>query len=384
MIPLPQSTSAALLHSLIGNEPNDNGSDGSIFQKLKSFLDREGVSLDPSPVLNSILGRLVALLQGVSHSPSDEVEGRLFSEIQKDVCQIIDNNEVLRKRAEFIRDLAMNAEFHLEMYHVKSMLLKKNLYPALDPIDKLRIASDSFPYVDHYIDMVKKESEIIQKVLISSDRNGFGRPMSINDDFKRDDWKRVVVFCGSGPLPFTGILMAMILKVRVVLIDCDADAVDLSQKLILHWEKEEVIPVGVVTVMHAKGEDCSFYNPDATLKHRPTENMVPCHVVFIAGLISNDIKEHMIRKISELEHAGPLVVMRTAHGLTARFAYYQTRRKTITKHLGLIGIVAPETHRDRNGLVIDDHVRPIDFFSANILNSLELYSWHQSTSSTFT
>ena len=187
-----------------------------------------------------------------------------------------------------------------------------------------------------------------------------------------------VAFVGSGPLPLTGILLALHLNANVILIDCDSDAVQLSLQLVREWENKCILPENRVTVISCDACNLTF----ASKPTSPTTSQgkaIYCDVLFVAALIPNAVKESLAQKVGKMGADGPLVVLRTAHGLTARLAYFPSHRNMLRKHLHFVGVVAPLTHHIGNGAIVDDEELPLDFFPTEILNSLEIYQgrWHE-------
>lgn len=355
-----------VISALLGSDlyAKKSASDESIYIRLEKYLTEPDESLDPSPDINETLSELVSLLQG-SFRNLQLVNDACFADVARKVCDDIDENKSLRDRANAIRSIAIRSETRLELYwayHLARSTAPIN--PALPTIEKIREGSGAFPYVENYIRMVQTEAKVIRAYLRQSFRAEYIRTRPIR-----------VAFCGSGPLPLTGILLSVCLKANVILIDKDQESVDLSQKLIKNWEERDIIPIGMVNVMCADGGHLIFTRN--VCRHSRQEGLHPklveCDVLFVAALIPNQTKEEIARNIAEMRNDGPLVVMRTAHGLTARFAYFQNRRSVIERYLNFIGLVVPEVHEYGDGHIVDDNVKPIGYFPKDILNSLELF-----------
>lgn len=345
-----------LITQLVGDQSTTtNLTNPSIYVRLQDYLHQSTIGLDPSPILNSIFSDLVSYLQGSPSIVNLPTNGS-FSTVAREVCHVLDTDQKLRARSSTIRELAIRAESRMELYYVQVLLAAgKRRMTGMSGVEKVHMASRCFPYIDNYVTMVKTEAKVIQKFM---DKKCIGsRNMNI-------------AFCGSGPLPFTGILLALYMEVNVTLIDCDAEAVELSTRLIDAWEKNGIIPKGQVSIICANGADVAFNESVAG------KESVWCDVLFVAALIPNDVKEVMIRNVCRARENGPLVVLRTAHGLTARFAYFKTKRKTISKYMEFMALVAPRVHEMEGGFIIDDAVRPLEFFTSDILNSLEVYRWN--------
>lgn len=357
-----------IIFALLGPSSRADSSlmDGSIYIRLKNYLTKPDESLDPSPEINTILSELVSLLQGSSRDLG-LTKDACFADIEGKVCDYIDKNESLAARANAIRSIAIRSETRLELYWARRLVKSTTpVYSTMSAIEKIHAGSGAFPYFGNYACMVQTESEVIQTHL----RQNHCKDCPMNKSI-------CVAFCGSGPLPLTGILLSVCLKAKVILIDNDQESVYLSQKLIENWEAREIIPSGSLNVVCADGGQVRFLRNAGQhfCQGGQKANSVECDILFVAALIPNRVKEDIARNVAEMRDNGPLVVMRTAHGLTARFAYFQNRRKVIERYLSFKGLVVPESHGHRDGHVVDDDVKPIDFFPKEILNSLELFEW---------
>lgn len=332
----------------------------SIYSRLEKYFTASGTELDPSPELNFCLGFLVSHLQGKTVPDIGEFS---FSQIQKEVCMQIDKSSILSARASSIRGVASRAESSLERYYAE--LLLKAGDPGLpqtksDFVQRIKIAAGSFPYIENYVDMVEVESKTLQAFL---------EPPHVDCN---------IVFCGSGPLPFTGLLLAATIGCSVVLVDNDWEAVRLSTALINLWEERKILPSGRISVRYG---DCATlplrgkkFSSDRYAMHGSVDEKVQCDLLFFAALIPNEAKISLGKRAASLGMACPYLAMRSAHGLTARLAYIQTpKREFIEAGLRHLGTLAPCVHNFGDGTIIDDDVRPIAFFPSSILNSLEVY-----------
>lgn len=341
--------------------------DNSIYSRVKKYLDEPDSSLDPAPEINCILSELVSLLQGASSTHALE-DGRTFADVARCICDEIDNNELLEARASAIRTIAIRSETRLELYW--ATLLAKNrdvVNPASSAIEKVRVGTGGFPYVENYVSMVQTEAKVI------------AAHMAAESDSLQTKKLRVA-FCGSGPLPLTGILLAACLDAQVTLIDNDEKAVELSQKLVDNWERRGITPAGRTDIVCADGGQIRFFRGGGEGISRDGAGVgrgrsIECDILFVAALIPNQTKEEIARNVAEMRQDGPLVVVRTAHGLTARFAYYQNRRTVFERYLKFSGLVVPEVHEFGDGRIVDDDVKPIGLFPRDILNSLEIFGW---------
>lgn len=363
-----------LLSALLGTDETPyNSTDRSLYSRLKKYLGEPDTSLDPAPEVNALLSELVSHLQGNSKVLGLRHTSE-FAAIEERVCEAIDKDELLQSRAAAIRSLAIRAESRLELFWTRA-LLDDGTVPeqSLSATEKVVLGAGDFPYTMNYVSMVEKEVEVINTVLQAMPE--LDGNLLVEDDSGRRKCIEVA-FCGSGPLPLTGILMAASMDAMVTLVDIDYEAAQLSRRLVANWEARGIIAGGQVRVVCADGGKVDFCRRAARHAGRAGPRVsVQCDVLFVAALIPNSTKEEIAQNVSEMRAGGPLVVLRTAHGLTARLAYFQNRRHVMAKHLEFVGLVAPKVHEVGGGWIVDDNVRPIGFFDEKILNSLELYRW---------
>lgn len=389
-IPNSVSTSVTtIVSALLGSTHVDDPfrSHRSIYTRLLPFYNAADNRLDPCPELNHALSELVAILQGKLHvvAPS----GVCFVRVAEQACRLIDNDEELKRRAHLIRDVAERAESRLELFYVELMLklgqkswgLSNCSLHNMTVAERVAFAANAFPYIGHYSMMVAQEARLIASMRTVSH----------------------VVFCGSGPLPLSGALLAAHLNTQVTLVDRDEQAVHLSRLLVSFWEERGVLPSGRITVRHLDAAHLRFHASavkavsklqkgtsiredniecedivENELCYRDREDILPCDVLFIAALIPNNVKETLVKAAAEMGDAAPLVVLRSAHGLTARLAYPQAERSTFSQHLRLFHTVVPATHAlsfEAPPAVDGDTKVPLDWFPSEILNSLEFYGW---------
>ncbi|CDF77505.1 unnamed protein product [Chondrus crispus] len=371
-------TSQCLLKSILDSDDNKDLASGSksLYCRLKNFLSEPDESLDPSPLVNSLLSELVSYLQGSGNHPELSQNSR-FAAVEDAICTQIDKNEMLSSRASAIRSLAIRAESRMELFWARELLQENSVpHSSISAIDKVRMGSSDFPYTENYVSMVQKEAAVIYSYV----RRKNDTKSSVLQDgglIRRLQ----IAFCGSGPLPLTGILLAVIMDADITLIDCDPEAVRVSRKLIQNWEQRHIITPGQIKVICADGGQVRFLGNNCSHGTGEMSRKMPsvkCDVFFLAALVPNATKEEIAQNVSAMREDGPLVVLRTAHGLTARLAYFRNRRHIMTRYLDFIGLVAPKTHDLGDGTIVDDDVRPIAFFSPEILNSLELFQWQES------
>ena len=360
-----------LLSRLVGTEELEDCHGPSIFSRLKHFDPMNESSLDPCPDLNGILSELVSYLQGSFSSST--FQGQQYSTVESEVCTWIDSSDAYLSRAAFIRCIATTAEARLERYYAMKVLSSTiELKPSMSGVEKLVAASAGFPYVQNYVDMIKKESKVVLSFL---ERECANVENLIQNSRATSAEDIILAFCGSGPIPFSGILFTLNLNCKIVLIDNDKEAAELSRKLLRLYEEWGVIPSGKVRVICANCQDLT-YEKAARVKPsgKNLDSVVKCDVLFVAALIPDEHKVNMFQRLNRQGENSPLVILRTAHGLTARLAYKVAQRQHLTQYMQLRGVVAPTTHKLENGHVVGDSVKPVDFFSSEILNSLEIYT----------
>lgn len=333
----------------------------SIYARLKKFFGETGPKLEPNPELNSSLSLLVAYLQGKT---AVDLGKFFFAHIQQAACARIDKSTILTERACEIRQVACEAESSLENYYAKILLNADDAlldFPTdFSYVARIKHAAKVFPYINNYVEMVEVESTLLRKLLKSPYQN------------------QSIIFCGSGPLPLTGLLFAATLGCSVTLVDNDATAIKLSRSLIRLWEDRHVLPRGLVKVML---EDCatlplSAGNGSVNEENFCSEgkNEVHCDLLFLAALVPNEAKEALAMKAASLGKNCPVFAVRSAHGLTARLAYFHLKKQAFTQFgLRHKGTLAPCTHDFGNGEIVDGEDKPLSFFPSSILNSLEVY-----------
>lgn len=396
----------AILSNLLStSDPN------SVYSQLQPFLDKPDHFLDPCQSINRALSHLVSILQGtydsssVSHDyengevdhknnnnannnaniinsateasnkPSHSSRQIPFVLIAKQVCQWIDNDSQLLQRAATIRDMAERAEGRLELFYVQKMVDETiaqlsdltndtNIKPtatAATYVQRIADASQQFPYINNYLTMVDQEARIIQQY----------KPHP-----------KHIVFCGSGPLPFTGLLLAAhTMASHFTFVDYNLDAVIWSRKLINKWEQQNIIPKGRISVVHLDASLLQFQlqtSLDAASPAVKDHVLFNCDVLFVAALIPNQVKLKMFKAAQHLQQNAPAIVLRTAHGLTARLAYHSAPSQMFKSYVPLAATVVPQTHAlslDQPPHIDNDLRKPVEWFPNEILNTLEIYTW---------
>lgn len=397
-VPDPSSAStpvAALLTMLLG----DNGSVWSTLAPYTSAPDHE---LAPSPPLDTALHALVAVLQGASVPPA------VLAAASRSLAAA-GQAGVLAARAADVRGVAQRAEGELERAYAQIILSRLSaaaggavVAPRDDPgvpregwpggspppaVVALAAAARPFPYVDHYVRLVAAEAAALSAVVTvrgGQRGGGGGSPPGLR-----------LAFCGSGPLPLTGCLLAAAgAAASVTLIDIDPSAVAASKRLLGVWTALGALRGGSVTVLCADATRVAFsVDTDAAAAAPPPDAVahVAADVVFVAALLPTAAKTAIATRMAAAAAAGPpaaaapVMAVRTAHGLTADLTYEASGRETLSRLLPFVGVVVPRTHEapvgdgddatgaGGGGVRGEDPAEVLGWFPSEVLNSMELY-----------
>lgn len=398
-VPTPSSAStpvAALLTMLLG----DNGSVWSALAPYTSAPDHE---LAPSPRLDTALHALVAVLQGASVPPA------VLAAASRSLAAA-GQAGVLAARAADVRGVAQRAEGELERAYADIILSRLSaaaggevVAPRDDPgvpregwpggspppaVVALASAARPFPYVDHYVRLVAAEAAALSAVVPmrggQCGGGGGGSPSGLR-----------LAFCGSGPLPLTGCLLAAAgAAASVTLIDIDPSAVAASKRLLGVWTALGALRGGSVTVLCADATRVAFSVDAAAATAAPppdTVAHVAADVVFVAALLPTAAKTAIATRMAAAAAAGPpaaaapVMAVRTAHGLTADLTYEASGRATLSRLLPFVGVVVPRTHEapvgggddavggGGGGVRGEDPAEVLGWFPSEVLNSMELY-----------
>lgn len=400
------------------------GDHGSVWSALAPYTTAPDPDLAPSPRLDGALHQLVAVLQGAHVAAPPAVLAAASASLAA-----AGRGGVLAARAADVRGVAQRAEGELERAYA-AIILKRltraaggggggraggkgegpdaatsgvptDGWPGGGPpmaVAALAAAARPFPYVDHYVRLVAAEAAALSAVVPArgglagggggSCRGGDGGRLGLR-----------LAFCGSGPLPLTGCLLAAAgAAASVTLIDIDAQAVAVSKRLLDGWAAAGALGSGDVTVLHADATRVTFSAPpqgaaaagfppaadEATNSPPPT---VAADVVFVAALLPIAAKTAIATRLAATIAAAPptapspIMAVRTAHGLTADLTYEACGRATLSGLLPFVGVVVPRTHQTHQlagggggGGVrgeLPDEV--LGWFPAEVLNSMDLY-----------
>jgi hypothetical protein len=169
---------------------------------------------------------------------------------------------------------------------------------------------DKFPYIDNYTKMIQQSEYFILSQILS--RTGATESPTLS-------------FLGSGPMDLSSVIMIVCDhslgngKLKVVSIDRDTEAVEVSQKLTSIMEKLEIFSAGRKKVIHGDAANLNFTKSN----YGCTENNnCPSDVLFIAAMIPEEIRNSILKKVQE-NSENPIsgVMMRDAHGLVASLLY---------------------------------------------------------------
>jgi hypothetical protein len=322
---------------------------------LASVVDADQLAgsraLRPHKELNSALTRLVALLT----APRSWAEERA-------VLARMDE-EPWASRAAAVRCVSAAAERELEL----DAALRMCDMPATAAGDILKV----FPYVENYERLCDAETAIITATLATPARcavcdRGESGPLSGVS----------IAFCGSGPLPLSGIMFHIRAGATVALVEIDAEAVAASKALVALLVARGVVRARALTVVHSCASRVRFCRPEcrtASAMERPcgggaSPTDVCCDAVVLASLLPADIKSAVALSLSADRHAPGVLLVRSAVGLVARMAYERVESRALERaKMVFCGEWIPR--RDATQLACVGG----GFIHGDLLNSIELY-----------
>ncbi|GAB0490413.1 hypothetical protein MMPV_001650 [Pyropia vietnamensis] len=373
------------------------GDSGSIWSALAPYASAPDHELAPSPRLDAALHALVAVLQGASVPPAVLAAAS---------CSLAAPGQdgVLAARAADVRDVAQRAEGELERAYAGIILSRLGSGAAAEvtaqddagvpregwpdgfpppAVVALAAASRPFPYVDHYVRLVAAEAAALSAVI--PERSLSGKEAGTAPGLR-------LAFCGSGPLPLTGCLLAAAgAAASVTLIDIDPSAVAVSSRLLDLWTAAGALRGGSVSVLCADATRVAFaVDPESVAARSPppdTIARVAADVVFVAALLPTAAKTAIAARMAAAASIGPpaaatpVMAVRTAHGLTADLTYEASGRATLSRLLPFVGVVVPRTHEapvaaaaaSGGGVRGEDPDEVLGWFPSEVLNSMELY-----------
>ena len=250
---------------------------------------------------------------------------------------------------------------------------------ALIKIEMTKILLSRFPYVRNYELMLLAELAMLQRPLTPrfarerrlADKKGdvddalierldlaaadiaahFGPAWPLKESMFSQDRSCTIAICGSGPLPMTALFLHLFTGTNIVLVDDDQAAVERSKRLIANLELVEILGPGVLTVVQQNAGHVHFQAPDMSGEASPGMSLV-CDAVMMASLVDHDAKASIAAQFSSDAGAPPLLIMRSAAGLSAKLAYDPVPTETFGRsNLAYCGETLPATqvaiHLDR-------------------------------------
>lgn len=275
-------------------------------------------------------------------------------------------------------------------------------------IEMSKILLSRFPYVRNYELMLLAELTMLQQPMIPrfvperriADQVGgvdLGQIERLDDLIHRlahrveplrmparpsSPSNQTFAICGSGPLPMTALFLHLFTGARIVLVDNAQTAIERSKRLIDNLERLEILSPGDLTVVPKDAGELRFHkikpsvdaSPDATLS---------CDAVIIASLVDRETKASIASQFSADPAAPPLLIMRSATGLSAKLAYDAVPTETFSR--GLLAycgetLPAPQvaTHQSRSEAARQGnaHVASPDVLAIahpDVVNTTEVY-----------
>lgn len=258
---------------------------------------------------------------------------------------------------------------------------------ALIKIEMTKILLSRFPYVRNYELMLLAEIAMLQRPLTPrfarerrlADKEGdidaalierldratadiashfgpawpFKESLSPRDTLSSQDQGRdqTIAVCGSGPLPMTALFLHLFTGANIVLVDDDQAAVERSKRLIANLELVGILGPGVLTVVQQNAGHVHFYGSDMS-GEASLGMSLGCDAVMMASLVDHDAKASIAAQFSSDADAPPLLIMRSATGLSAKLAYDPVPTETFGRsNLAYCGETLPATqvaiHLDR-------------------------------------
>jgi hypothetical protein len=294
--------------------------------------------LEPSPIVNEHLSRLVA----IARSEFDQtVDRRLHSplhglEVRERVIARIHADSTLRHHAQQLRRMAAIAESALEHHYAARLL--EDLHRAQPPwtgashgarrLQRLIGYVSRFPYIDNYLHLVRAELALLRAetspvfvrdrelarlsaaerraVELAQRAAAYSRLESARAFPLRE---RSFVVCGCGPLPLTGLMLHASTSARVTLLDRDPVSARSAEAFVEELERLQVLDRGAVRVVIG----------DAAV---PNAWLGAHDVVLVASLVPTAAKLELARALPAANGGKPLrLLLRSAAGLCAELLY---------------------------------------------------------------
>lgn len=273
---------------------------------------------------------------------------------------------------------------------------------ALIRIEMARILLSRFPYVRNYELMLLAELAMLQAPLTPrfarerrlADKEGdvdtallerLDHALAdIADHLGRAQAPRqlqdqTIAICGSGPLPMTALFLHLFTDARIILIDDDPTAVERSKRLIGNLESLEILKPRVLTTLQEDAGRLQFRASDMS----SSDTSLRCDAVMMASLVDHAAKASIAAQFSSEPRTPPLLIMRSATGLSARLAYDPVPTETFSRgHLAYCGETLPATqvatHQARveavrDGVVSKSCPDVLAIAHPDVVNTTEIY-----------
>lgn len=356
------------------------------------------------------LGRRAGMIKQAAAAAESELEKHFANLINTGIEAnfLLDRHRIksLREQAKVRMDetLALNAK-ELAGLTVPDLRLDED---SLVRIEMTKILLHRFPYVRNYELMLFAELAMLQQPLtprfvreraLASPGCSVDEPTILRLDqavaglaatsgysaslgWRGSLAERTIVFCGSGPLPLSALLLHLMTGANVVLVDNDHRAIACSQRLIANLEKLEILAPGALkTVRQDAG--CLSFESIASPSRTSGENPFACDAVMIASLVDPAAKSEIARQFRENSNAPELLIMRSATALSARLAYDPVNTEEISSiSLAYCGETQPATqvatHLNRidainEGVICPDSRDLLATAHPDVVNTTEIY-----------
>ena len=311
-----------------------------------------GRGLAPSPAVDEALTRLVELLTTTFERDADP---SFHWEVVRSISDRIAADRELRRRAQTIRTAAGIAESLMEVHHARRLRTSPSgpRRRFHDGSSAIRHIFGSFPYLDNYRLLVEAERAGLRQ--IESGHAGAAREFGPLDR---------VAFCGAGALPLTGILLALESGPEVVLVEIDPRVGELIDKVLYRLHHAGVVESSRVSIQIMNAADL---------------DPAPFDLIAVASLVSNDVVASLADGIAALGPTGPILLARSALGLTSLLAYEAIDIDAVAESgLAHLGTVAPagqvSSEPSLTGLAVRPNGSLLHTAPRSVLNTSEFFA----------
>lgn len=323
-----------------------------IERRLELVAQGSTGALNPGPVVDAVLGRLVQMATTdfrANISGSSQQREQFHWGVVEALCRRIDEGVELADRAMALRRGAGAAETLMESHYARCLVADPiSIFTpgdSLERIRRLRFFLDTFPYTSNYEALTRSEIDAVSL---------FGSPQR-------------VAFCGAGALPLTAVFFHLFTGASVTAIEIDSAAAALASTVIADLVRCGVIEEGAVEVMVA----------DAAMV-----DLISFDLIILASLLENSVVSAIAsRLVRSSTTGGPLVLVRSARGLVARIAYDPVPLEVIECHgFSHLGTIAPKESVSR-AAVVDNSLgiaatssKLLTIAPREVLNTSELFA----------